>query len=333
MESKKKLFHRKKKLIICITGASGFIGSHLVNQLSKENVSIRVLTRSTSNQFHEGIEIFVGDLLSPSFNFKGFLKNCDVVINCAGETVDYEIMKKLHIDSLAKIIKFIERIFIDEGKRVQLIQLSSVGVYGPASNPNQKRIIIESSKNNPIGQYEITKKMADDLIIKKGKDNLFSYTILRPSNVVGLRMPNQSFNHLLKAIKNKYFFYIGSRISISNYLHIDDLIEAIIICAKNNEALNQIFNLSNDCPLSEIVNKVSYTHGQKSYHLCLPANLIRLFSSLINKVIRLPINHNRINALVSRTKYPTCKIEKTLGFNFKKNIPDFSIEYLNSDND
>ncbi len=180
----------------------------------------------------------------------------------------------------------------------------------------------------PQGVYKLTKIHADEIIKEKSILNSYTYSILRPSNIVGLKMPNQSFGQLLNAIKNKRFFYIGSKSSISTYIHVDDVVDAILICAKDNKAKNQVFNLSNDCPLTDIVERVSNHYGFTDNFACLPESLVRFTVFILNKFIRFPLNKSRIDALTSKTTYPTNKIENILGFIPSRPISLFAVEYL-----
>jgi len=315
---------------ICITGASGFVGSGLVEKLVAKGLSIRVLTRSTKNTFPKDVHIFIGDLTSADTDIDRFLIGCDVLINCAGETSDLNQMQKLHVEGIEKLIMAIDRAHQKKTRPLHFVQLSSVGAYGASKTPSLPRIVLETSQVFPRGIYEQTKTLADEIVIKKSLLNSFSYTILRPSNIVGLKMKNQSFRKLLSAIKNKKFFYIGSKSSISTYVHVNDVVDALLICAMDSRAKNQIFNLSNDCALADIVAKVSNYYGLADYFPCLPESFVRFCVFILNKFIQFHLNKRRVDALVSKTTYPTNKIEDVLGFVPSRPIPEFAVEYLKS---
>lgn len=322
-----------KQLQVCVTGGTGFVGSRLVDKLLEKGLSIRVLTRSLKKAFPPGVDVFIGDLTSLDSDIDNFLIGCDVLINCAGETSDLNQMQKLHVEGIERLIKAIDRVYQKNARPLHLVQLSSVGAYGAATPPSFPRIVSETSEVVPRGAYELTKTMADEIIKEKSLLNSFSYSILRPSNIVGLMMPNQSFRQLLSAIKNKKFLYIGSKSSISTYVHVDDVVDAILMCAMDCRAKNQVFNLSNDCELNHIVSKVSNYYGFSDYFPCVPESLVRFTVFILNQFIRFPLNKSRIDALVSKTTYPTNKIEDVLGFVPSRPIPEFAVEYLKSLNE
>ena len=309
---------------ILVTGGNGFIGRALTERLLLEGYSVRILTRKLKKSSVEGVEIIEGDLVTGS-DFSHIVSGCDAVINCAGEVIDISRMHSLHVDGTKNLLKAFKESTLTEGVAKHWIQLSSVGAYGPALKAGTPRIVTEETPHNPQGEYEVTKTLADELVIASA-DISCTYTILRPSNVVGPTMPNQSFAGLIKSIKRKLFFYIGTRTSIATYVHVQDVVSALVWCLNNPAATNQIFNLSNDCRLSQIVDSVLHEQRVSSNLLCLPEWFLRVSTRVLTKTGKWPLTDSRIDALISQTTYPTTKIE-ALGFKAKKSIPNFSAEY------
>jgi UDP-glucose 4-epimerase len=69
--------------VVCVTGATGFIGKHLVHELSKTGYKIKILSRG-GKTVPENVEVFIGDLVNPGQSVKDFLKDCDIIFHCAG---------------------------------------------------------------------------------------------------------------------------------------------------------------------------------------------------------------------------------------------------------
>lgn len=316
------------RLRICITGASGFVGRHLVSRLIEKGFDVQVLTRTSSHQFPKQIKVIIGDLLNSNFDFTYFVSECDVLINCAGEFYNPNRMMELHVNGLKRMLEYIIQLNQINGRVIHFIQLSSVGVYGALDGSVDEKIISETSNVCPRNPYELTKSLADSLIQDMANKNHFSYSILRPSNIVGIGMTNQSFAALLKAVRGKFFFYIGSRSVISTYIHVNDVVDALLVIIMDGRSKNKIFNLSKDCRLSDIVLKVTNKYGGCKYCPCLPIWLVKFLVWLINKFIKLPLSKNRMNALSSKTTYSSDKIRNVLGFIPSICIPNFSIDYL-----
>jgi nucleoside-diphosphate-sugar epimerase len=207
--------------------------------------------------------------------------------------------------------------------------MSSIGVYDVKDNRN----ISEATPLAPRDEYSYIKLLADNMIIKKLAEHNIHYTILRPSNVVGVDMANKSFQYLLTAIKKKKFFFIKTKDTISNYVHVGDVVDSLILCINNKKAKNQIFNLSYDCKLSEIVSRVQSEYNISGPYLCIPEKPLRILIWIINKFINFPLTDLRINALTSINNYSCKKIKDTLGFYPSHSIPDFAIKYLRASDD
>jgi len=313
----------------CVSGASGFIGTKLVEKLISQGFSVRALTRNSNSIFPEGVEIFCADLASPTCDLKNFFSGCDIFFHCAGDIENSMNMRALHVDGIQRLLKA----FSDEmdltNRHMHWVQLSSVGVYGKSiDNPTKVRKITELSKIHPYGEYEITKAKADKLLLEFAKSRVFTFSILRPSNIVGLDMPNQSFKGLIDNIIKRRFFYVGSMSSISNYIHVEDVVTALVLCSCSPRATNQIFNLSNDCKLSDIVLSLSLDKRMKYKNLIMPEWLIRFVVSITPSLFNLPLTQKRIDALVSKTYYSNSKIERLLKFSPKRFIPEFAVEYI-----
>lgn len=314
---------------VCVTGARGFVGRELIQKLIEQGYSVKVLTRNFDSLFPTGVQVFTADLTSLNCDLSDFFSGCKVFFHCAGEIKNAEIMQDLHVNGTKRLRDALLREIALTNREIHWVQLSSVGVYGsPPKNPSEYRVITEDSAIRPCGVYEITKAESDQIMLASLNLGGITGTVLRPSNIVGLNMPNQSFTGLLKSIINNYFFYIGSRNAVSNYVHVNDVVRALILCAESQLAKGQVFNLSNDCLLSDIVEAVSHSNLMSSKRLVLPEFFVRLIVGCVSRFINFPLTSSRIDSLVSRTFYSSDKIKTTLSFSPKCLIPEFSIEYL-----
>jgi nucleoside-diphosphate-sugar epimerase len=151
MHNKADNFNLNEK-IICITGGNGFIGKKLIEELSKRECRIKILTRKKDSKFPDNAEIFIGDLTDNDLSLTKFIEGCDILFHCAGEINNEPRMKLLHINGTQKLINAVQNEYELSQKMVHWVQLSSCGAYGPPPNNNIqiKRVITESSNTNPI---------------------------------------------------------------------------------------------------------------------------------------------------------------------------------------
>jgi nucleoside-diphosphate-sugar epimerase len=312
---------------VLVTGATGFIGRALVLHLGRLGYSIRVLSRRNGGIFAPGVVVVQGDLTEPSSLPASIFSGIDGIFNCAGELGNPGTMRRLHVEGTANLLNLL-------GSRgrgsepLRWVQLSSVGAYGPGEIGGMTRVVTECTPEDPRGEYEITKTEADHLLQNASREGHISLTILRPSNVFGPGMPNRSLPGLLNAIRRGLFFYIGSRDATSTYVHVDDVARALVACASNPNAVGKVYNLSNDCHLADLVNAVADAYGRSRPHLVVPESLMRLLTHVFEGRSFWPLTSSRIDALVSRTRYPADLIRRELGFEFSRPVPVSALELL-----
>lgn len=305
--------------MILILGSSGFVGSALLEKLSKKKKCIVILRNKTKEK--KNIIYFYSKKINKKILTKVFKHKISTIFNCAGEIKNEEKMPEIHIKMINRFLNFLLK--KKTKKKINWIQLSSAGVYGPPKYPDERRVLDETYKNlQPFNKYEITKKISEDIITNlKFKDKI-NYSILRPSQIIAKNMPNESIKNFVYCIEKKIFFYIGKKDYTRQYIHLDDVVRALITIEKKilNKSNQQIYNLSYDCNLRKIVNQIIKIKKIKFNPITVPvimARIIVFFGNLFS--IRFPLTNERIDGLISRTKYSSKKIKKNLDFKFSKN--------------
>ena len=307
---------------VCVTGATGFIGRYLIDVLCHQGHSVRVLTRRDGHIFPADVQVVKGDLTRADCALDQFMDGCEVLFHCAGEVRDVKSMRLLHVDGTKRLIQSVFNEFSRTNRKVHWIQLSSVGAYGPpVGKPQAARVVTEDTRSHPANEYEITKTVADELVIQASVGRAMTYTILRPSNVFGSKMTNQSLRRLIELVKRKLFFYVGRPGAITTYVHVEDVVAALVICAIAPRAKGQIFNLSSDCTLEDIVKHTASLLGVRQPWLRIPEPLINIPLGLVSSMLKNWVNVPSLNVLLLRTRYPTDKIENELGFKFSRPLP------------
>jgi len=307
---------------VAVTGGSGFIGSRLISELVKKDFSVRALSRNKKSKFLHSVEIIHGDLSSSNCPIDLLLKDCDILFHCAGDIKNIAAMNSLHVGGTKNLLDVLTASFNSTGKKIRWIQLSSVGVYGPSyPKSSQDRIVTENSPALPRGEYEISKYLSDQIVEQAGRLGIVDYTILRPSNVVGCDMRSSYLYEFIRAIHKRLFFYIGSEGAVATYVHVDDVVKALVLCATNTKAINQVFNLSSDCSIESLVNEISLALSIPAPKLRIGESITRNMQTFLSMFVKTPLTIPRIDSLVSRTRYPSDKINADLNFTYSKKMP------------
>jgi len=302
---------------VAITGGSGFVGKELVKYHADKHDQVKVLSRNPNiySEWPNEVELFKADLTTCiSSDLNDFVKEVDVLYHCAGELYDTNLMEDLHIKGTQKLIESSRSSKVD-----RWVQLSSVGAYGPFPGV----FVDEDYPCQPKGIYEITKAESDNLVLEAAKKRSFNCFILRPSIIFGPKMINNSLFEMIRMIDKRLFFFIGKSGSYANYIHIENVIEALILCGRCKPKKNfEVYNLSDSLTFEEFVSVISRKLVRSQPKFRIPKWPLLIISTIINSMMRFPLTVNRINSLSDRTLYDSDKIKTELGYEQKISLND-----------
>jgi nucleoside-diphosphate-sugar epimerase len=226
--------------VIAITGASSFIGTHLVKHLTHCNdLQLRLLVNRNLNlSLPESKNVFImqGNLLNHE-TLKGFCNTGCTVINLAylkGHSPE---------ENLAATENLVEACI--RAKIRRLIHCSTAVVSGRVSTNR----VTENTLDNPLNEYEVTKGRIEKLLIKKS-DGFFETIILRPTAVFGKGGKNlvKLADSLLRG--KQFVNYLKSCIyqfRRMNLVYIDNVVSAIEFFIRTERNINgETFIISDD---------------------------------------------------------------------------------------
>lgn len=303
---------RRPRMVVGITGASGFIGSVLVRRHLEAGDFVRCLTRNPHARWPSAVNVIAGDLANPDAGLVRFADGLDVLYHCAGEWRDQQRMQTVNVDGTQALLN------AAAGRIGRWVQLSSAGVYGR----HRTGVISEDTAIDPHGIYERTKADADDLVLERGRQRrIASCAVLRPSIVFGQAMPNQSIAQMARMIQRRLFFFIGPAGASANYVHVADVAEALMLCATSAAADGRVYNLSNWCTVEEFAAAIADTLGCPRPRLRLPERAVQCVVWAANHVAAGPLTRSRVDALVNRSRYSIQRIQRELNLSLTVSIP------------
>lgn len=293
-------------MIVAITGGSGFIGRHLIERHKARGDEVRYLTRQHSKQAIEGATPVFGDLraLTPAAGNE-LLQGADVLYHCAAELRDPKLMHETNVLGTKSLLS------MAVGKVKRWVQLSSTGVYG--NNPPLK--VNENTTINPNNTYEASKAASDELVYAAIAKHQLQGVVLRPSNVYGCGMPNQSLFQLIEIIRRGWFFFIGEQSATVNYISVHNVIDALVLCG--TAALpsdGRTYIVSDSCSLEDLVGSIATALGVPAPTKRLPEPLVRIAARLGDFLPSFPLRSSRVAALTYKHVYLTERIESELAY-------------------
>ena len=202
---------------LLVTGATGFIGSHLVHRLVRDghHVIALVRDRAKARELPDGIEILDGDL-SLFENVKTVLPAADMVIHLAGIVAaprleDYD---RINFVAVKHLVACLER---QTWKPKRLLFASSLAAAGPSVTPRT-----ETDTCEPIEPYGKSKLDAEKAL----QYAPFPTTSFRPSVVFGHGDP--ATITLFKLAKRRVGFRPAGMNPLLSFIDVDDLVDAIV---------------------------------------------------------------------------------------------------------
>ena len=292
---------------IAITGGRGFIGRRLVERHLALGDHVRVLTREAADPFSSrDVEILSGDLTSSAPDpLQRFARGADVLYHCAAERQDALRMSAVNVEGTRKLLAA-------AGNIGRWVQLSSLGVYGP----RRSGVVREDTPPAPVGAYETSKLAADELVIDACRRAGMPWAMLRPGIVFGRDMPNESMRAFLRAIRGGRFAFIGPPGAVLPYVHVDDVVTALLLCGRDDRAVGEVFNLSEDCILEEFMLEAARLLATVPPTMRLPEFPARVAAKALSWIPGFPLTAGRVDALTRRVTYPPDKLLNVLGFGF-----------------
>ncbi|MCU0289677.1 MAG: NAD(P)-dependent oxidoreductase [Acidobacteria bacterium] len=324
---------------VLITGANGFIGSHIVEQFVKEGVKVICLVRKTSNMSNldtTQVELRYGDISDENSLIDSF-KECDFIIHNASFVTDWGKYDSFHEANVVGTINVLNACLKNGIKNI--VMTGSVSSYG---EENCKKVKNENSGFNshyryflhkifPNGNnfYRDTKAKATINAMELAYNKGLNLTIIEPVWVYGEREFNTGFYTYIKAVKDGLNYMPGSKKNKFHVIYVGDLARAYYLTyTKKLKGINRI-----------IIGNEKTEYMYKIYELFCNAAGIK-FPVLIPKWMVYPIGfileliytvgkskeaplltRSRVNMFYDNVEFSTKKAEKLLNF---KN--EYSIE-------
>ena len=310
---------------VLVTGASGFVGLHLLNELVERGYKVtgvhnKPLSDEVNCRFGKAVNWVKVDIVSD--NFDNIMKNIDVVFHLAAfssvSEVDTERIKMQQVNVVGT------KKVADASKQAgvkQFVFVSSIAAC-------ESSLALEINENNgfPVSTYGKTKLAAEGYLESIVTDK-FNVTILRPTALFGEDHLGSVYE-LVKIIKKRRFFIIGNGENRKNFYYIGDFIEVLFAVLDNPKSFGQVF-IAADKPYS-LNNIVSIIVKEVRPQLLIPKvpMIVGLglgwFCDVVSTItgIKLPLSKKRVHAMTADTVYSNSKLEEIMSVKVKYGLID-----------
>ena len=211
---------------ILVTGATGFIGFHLVRRLSATSHQVSCLVRASSNVVELeklGVTLVTGDVTDRA-SLQGGMKGCDWVANLANVYSFWELRREIYTEVNIQGTRNVMEAALETGVS-KIAHVSSVVTYGkPAELP-----FTEETPVGPVqfSEYARTKHVGDLIAWKLHQEKKLPVLMVYPGGVVGPGDTKASGQYVLDLINRA----LPTRVfddSVISWVHVRDVAEAIV---------------------------------------------------------------------------------------------------------
>jgi dihydroflavonol-4-reductase len=295
-----------------ITGASGFIGSHLLQEFQRRNWPIRVLQHQSSIPGDIPCEVVTGDIRVPG-TLQKFMEGLDMVFHLAAalgaSLIPDEEFARINTWGTKNVLKAAKAAGVQ-----RVVYFSSAGVLGAVTRGD---VAEEEYPPQPKSVYDRTKLRAEKIARQHAKKGMEVITV-RPGWVYGPG-DRRTFK-LIRAIARGRFILVTQGEAKQTPVHIDDLVPGALLCAEKGKA-GEIYHIAGNEVLSvrQIVDTIALALGRRLPRWNLPLFPAKMAAQILDKAFRLfrreaPLTPGKLAFFIHPKPLSILKAKEDLGF-------------------
>jgi len=262
---------------VFVTGATGFVGSHVAQELSRHGADLRILIRSSSNLANlEGIpaETVVGDLLQVDA-LRSAVSGCDAVMHVAADyrlwVTDPEKMNATNVTGTRELL----RLAREQGVP-RVVYTSSVATMGFFSDGRLCDEATPVSLDNMIGHYKRSKYLAEQEAVAAARAGQ-QVIILNPTTPIGSGdiKPTPTGRIIVDFLKRKFPAYMDTGL---NLVDVEEVARTHVNALEVGQPGERYILGGENLTLKQLLDKMSAITGLPSPTMRVPHSVAMLFA-------------------------------------------------------
>ncbi len=238
---------------ILVTGVTGFIGSHLVQELVKKNYTVYGLVRYTTNRNPRLVSEFLKDITLVTADITDYLSVRDAIKYSDPDVIVHLAALSPVRDSFEKPFPYVNTnitgtlniayslLELPDFKRRKLVYASTAEVYGMQKTPPTK----EDAVLNPSSPYANTKAMTDVHLRMMAGIHGLNATVMRCTNSYGRKIDTSFYiEYLVTTMLKGDKVYIGAPDSLREYMYVSDHVSAYVKAIEKSKGNGEAYNAS-----------------------------------------------------------------------------------------
>ncbi|GAB4509704.1 MAG: SDR family NAD(P)-dependent oxidoreductase [Anaerolineae bacterium] len=223
---------------VLVTGATGFLGGHLVARLSQDGVTVKALARRPERIRYirdlPGVEVAAGDITDAA-RMKEVMHGVDVVFHVAAAMQgDLAAQRRGTVDGTHSVAQAAA-----EAQVERFVHVSTISVYGYRYRHN----ITEGTPHDPgADPYHVTKSEAEGVV--RSTPNL-RYSIIRPGMIYGPRSITWT-KTLFNLARQPWLVFVGDGSGAAFPIYVEDVVDLLVTAAVHPAAEGEAFHCTPD---------------------------------------------------------------------------------------
>lgn len=305
-------------MLSLVTGATGLIGSHLVDALTLRGERVRALVRPTSrtHRLRElGVDIRVGNLMDNA-TLMAATGGVDRVFHCAALVSDWglpEDFRQTNVHGVRNVLAAATR-----AKVARFVFLSATDIYGFPGRP-----VTESERPSPRGfPYSDSKIQGEALVWNHHRRVRLPVCVVRPATVYGPRGYSLAVS-IVEALRRRRMVLIDGGEHVAGLTHVGNLVDALILAADSEASVGQSYNITDGsrvtwCEfISALADAAEVPRPTRSYSHTVAyalASTWEAYYRLLGRTQRPPLTRMRVELMGTDQDFSIDKARRELGY-------------------
>lgn len=273
---------------LLVTGATGFVGRHLVDRLLESGHRVRCPVRSLERartSLPPAAELVAGGAIDGASDWSRVLEGIDVVVHLAARA---HILEERSADPLAAFLEVntdgtlnLARAAARRSVR-RFVYVSSIKVNGEASGD---RAFTANDVPAPMDDYGVSKMRAESGLAELRTGAGLETVVVRPPLVYGAGV-GANFQRLLRLVDREWPLPLGAVDNARSLVSVWNLCDLLVRCMDHPQAANRTFMVSDgqDLSTAELVRRLAAALGRRPRVFAVPPALLRFGARLTGQM-------------------------------------------------